>query len=75
MRVLVKILVDLFTSLRLTVLLLALAMILILLATLDQVNLGIWAVQEKYFHSFIVLTRLPGSEIPIPIFPGGYFIG
>ena len=26
----------------------------ILAATLDQVNLGIWAVQEKYFRTFVV---------------------
>lgn len=65
--------VKFFVSLQLTVVLLALSMILIFVATLDQVNLGIWAVQEKYFRTFIVLWYVNG--IPIPVFPGGYFIG
>ena len=38
---------NFFVSMRLTVVLLVLSMILIFIATLDQVNLGIWAVQEK----------------------------
>lgn len=65
--------VKFFTSLRLTVVLLALSIILIFAATLDQVNLGIWAVQEKYFRAFIVLWDVKG--FPVPVFPGGYFIG
>jgi len=65
--------VKFFVSLQLTVVLLALSMILVFVATLDQVNLGIWAVQEKYFRSFVVLWNVNG--IPIPVFPGGYFIG
>jgi hypothetical protein len=64
---------DFFVSLKLTVVLLALGMVLIFGATLDQVNLGVWAVQEKYFHSFFVLWRV--GDIPVPVFPGGYFIG
>lgn len=65
--------VKFFTSLRVTVVLLALSIILIFAATLDQVNLGIWAVQEKYFRAFVVLWTYKG--FPIPVFPGGYFIG
>ena len=64
---------NFFVSMRLTVVLLVLSMILIFIATLDQVNLGIWAVQEKYFRSFFVLWRI--REVPIPVFPGGYLIG
>ncbi len=64
---------KLFISLKLTIVLLALSMVLIFAATLDQVNLGIWAVQEKYFRTFIVLWDIRG--IPVPVFPGGYFIG
>ena len=66
---------DFFVSLQLTVVLLILSLLLVFVATLDQVNLGIWAVQEKYFRSFFVLWRLPNTDIPIPVFPGGYFIG
>jgi hypothetical protein len=65
--------VKFFTSLQVTVILLALSIILIFAATLDQVNLGIWAVQEKYFRTFVVLWDIKG--FPVPVFPGGYFIG
>jgi len=62
-----------FVSLHLTVALLILSMLLVFVATIDQVNLGIWAVQEKYFRSFFVLARF--GNVPVPVFPGGYFIG
>jgi hypothetical protein len=64
---------DFFVSLKLTVVLISLSIVLVFVATLDQVNLGIWAVQEKYFRSFFVLHRL--GDIPVPVFPGGYLIG
>jgi hypothetical protein len=65
---------DFFVSLKLTVVLLVLGLVLIFAATLDQVNLGIWAVQEKYFRSFYVLAK-PFGDFPLPVFPGGYLIG
>jgi hypothetical protein len=64
---------DFFVSLRLTVALLVFGMLLVFAATLDQVNLGIWAVQEKYFRSFIVYGRF--GSFAVPMFPGGYLIG
>lgn len=64
-----------FTSLQLTVVLIVLSIVLVLAATLDQVNLGLLAVQEKYFRAFIVFGRLPNTEIAVPMFPGGYLIG
>jgi len=64
---------DFFVSLRLTVVLLVLGLVLVFAATIDQVHLGIWAVQEKWFRSFFVLGRL--GNIPFPIFPGGYLLG
>ncbi len=75
MREYLKALVDLFTSLKLTVVLLVLSMVLVFIATLAQVDLGVWAVQQKYFHSLFVMTLIPGTHIPVPVFPGGYFIG
>lgn len=60
-------------SLRLTVVLLGLAMILVFAATLDQVELGIWSVQEKYFRSFVVYAAV--GPLTVPVFPGGYAIG
>jgi len=66
---------DFFVSLKLTVVLLALSIVLIFWATLAQVQLGIWGVQQKFFHAFFVLEKIPGTEIPAPVFPGGYIIG
>jgi hypothetical protein len=64
---------DILVSLKLSVALLTFGMILIFAATLDQVNLGIWVVQQKYFHSFVVYA--PVGRFAVPIFPGGYLIG
>ena len=64
-----------FVSLQLTVALLILSLILVFVATLDQVNLGIWAVQAKYFRSFAVLWHVPNTNYSLPVFPGGYLIG
>ena len=64
---------DFFVSLKLTIVLLALSIVLVFVATLDQVNLGIWAVQQKYFHSLFVLWNV--GDVPVPVFPGGYLIG
>jgi hypothetical protein len=64
---------DFIVSLKLTVALLVLGMVLVFLATLDQTNLGIWGIQQKWFHSFVVFHPL--GDFAIPIFPGGYAIG
>jgi ABC-type transport system involved in cytochrome c biogenesis permease subunit len=66
---------DFFVSLKLTVVLLALSITLVFWATLGQADLGVWGVQQKFFHSLFVLEHFRGSDIPIPVFPGGYFIG
>ena len=66
---------DFFVSLKLTVVLLTLSIILIFWATLAQVQLGIWGVQEKFFHTLFVLGKIPGTDLPVPVFPGGYFLG
>ena len=71
-------------SLKLTVILFALAMFLIFAGTLAQQNEGNWAVVSKYFRSTVVMipirifpqvlypdTKVPGS---FP-FPGGFVIG
>lgn len=75
MHAVVRQLRDFFVSLRLTVALLVLSMILIFWGTLAQVQLGIWVVQQKFFHSFVVFQEIPGTGIALPVFPGGYFIG
>ena len=71
-----------FASLRLTVALFAMAMVLIFAGTLAQVHQGIWGVMGQYFRSFVVMiefqlfvptemARLPG-RFP---FPGGFTVG
>lgn len=64
---------DTLVSLKFTVILLVFGMLLVFAATIDQVNLGIWAVQQKYFRSFIVYSQV--GSIAVPVFPGGYLIG
>ncbi len=66
---------DTLASLQLTVALLSLSLVMIFVATLDQVHLGVWGVQQKYFHSFFVMSKVPGTEILMPVFPGGYLLG
>ena len=62
-----------FVSLQLSVVLLVFGMILVFAATLDQVNLGIWAVQEKYFRSFIIYAK--AGSVAVAVLQGGYTIG
>jgi hypothetical protein len=65
--------VRFFVSLRLTVVLLVLSILLVFFATLDQVHLGVWGIQHKWFFTFVVVQTVNG--LPVPVFPGGYFIG
>ena len=67
-------LVDILTSLKLTVLCLSLALGLVFIGTLAQVNLGLYIVQEQYFGSYIAWPIIPGTNIKFP-YPGGYLIG
>jgi hypothetical protein len=68
-------LVRVFTSLRLTVVLLALGIILVFWGTIAQVHLGLYKAQNEFFRSFFVFWQPTGSNIRIPIFPGGYMVG
>ena len=68
-------LIDLFTSLKLTIACLAAGMVLIFAGTLAQVNLGIWEAQQRYFQSLFVWWPAQGNGFRIPIFPGGHLIG
>lgn len=75
MKDLVKGTFRLISSLQLTILCLVTGMVLIFFGTLDQVQLGIWAAQAKYFRSFIVYWSPPGGGWSVPIMPGGYLLG
>ncbi|MSU23382.1 MAG: ResB protein required for cytochrome C biosynthesis [Opitutus sp.] len=63
---------DVFVSLKLTVVLLALSLILVFASTLAQVDLGIYAVQEEFYRSFVAIWRVGGLALPLP---GGYLVG
>ncbi|MAV39435.1 MAG: ResB protein required for cytochrome C biosynthesis [Puniceicoccaceae bacterium] len=75
-------LLNLFSSLKLTVILLTLSLVLIFFGTLDQVEFGIWETQKRYFESFFVVWSYPehataGSYLQwlkLPL-PGGYLLG
>ena len=71
-----------FANLRITLTLLSFSMILIFVATLEQVRIGIRGAQAEFFESMYGIWYYPtqfwGGEyfdsIPIPI-PGGYLLG
>ena len=67
--------VDLFTSLKLTIVCLAAGMALIFAGTLAQVHLGIHEAQQRYFQSMLVWWPPEGHGFRIPVFPGGHLIG
>jgi len=67
--------VKIFTSLRLTVVLLALGLVLVFWGTLAQVNLGLYKAQNEFFRSFFIFWQPKGSGLKLPVFPGGYLIG
>lgn len=70
-----KNIVALFTSLKLTVVLLAFAIILVFIGTLAQADEGLYGAQAHYFKQWIVIgADLFGHKIPL-ILPGGYLIG
>ncbi len=63
---------DFIVSLKLTVVLLALGLLLVFAATLAQVDLGIWDVQENFFRSFVAIWHVGRIYLPLP---GGYLVG
>src|SRR5438270_10827541 len=68
-------LIELITSLKLTIVCLAAGMALIFAGTLAQVHLGIHEAQQRYFQSFFVWWPPEGGGLKFPIFPGGHLIG
>ncbi len=68
-------LIKFFCSLRLTVVLLALGLILVFWGTLAQVKLGLYQAQDLFFRSVFIYWSPEGSNLKIPIFPGGYLVG
>ncbi len=68
-------LIDTLASLKLTVFLLVLSMVLVLLGTLEQVHWGVWHVQKVYFSSWLCFYPMdPTAALRIPL-PAGFTIG
>jgi ResB-like family len=63
------------TSLKLTICCLACAMVLVFVGTLDQVHIGVYEAENRYFKSLFLFFTLPGTQLRIPWFPGGYIVG
>jgi hypothetical protein len=63
------------TSLKLTIFCLACAMMLVLLGTLDQIHIGVYEAENRYFKSLFLFWTPPNTELRIPWFPGGYIVG
>ncbi|MCU0771158.1 MAG: cytochrome c biogenesis protein ResB [Verrucomicrobia bacterium] len=68
-------LIDFFSSLRLTVVCLVLALVLVFVGTVAQVELGLYQAQNDFFRRFFVYWAPGDSGIRIPVFPGGYLVG
>lgn len=67
--------VKFFVSLRLTVVLLAFAIILVFVGTVAQADEGLYQAQARYFKQWLVIgINLFGHKVPV-ILPGGYLIG
>jgi ResB-like family len=66
---------DVLTSMPLTIILLALLMVLVLLCTFAQINLGTLGAVNTYMRSMIVWWNPQGMSISLPVFPGGALVG
>jgi hypothetical protein len=70
-----KKIVGFFTSLKLTVVLLAFAIVLVFIGTVAQADEGLYGAQAHYFKQWLVLgAHMFGHKIPL-ILPGGYLLG
>ncbi|MEQ1861574.1 MAG: cytochrome c biogenesis protein ResB [Chthoniobacteraceae bacterium] len=66
---------KIFTSLRLTVILLGFCVVLVFLGTLAQIDEGLYGALARWFRSYFVLRRAGDPLYVPPIFPGGYLLG
>ena len=64
-----------FTSLKLTVVLLALGIVLVFVGTVAQADEGLYQAQARYFkHWWVFGITFFGHHVPLPL-PGGYLLG
>jgi hypothetical protein len=72
---LIKKIVELFTSLKLTVALLAFSVVLVFVGTIAQADEGLYGAQAHYFKQWLVVgANFFGHKIPL-LLPGGYLLG
>src|SRR5439155_4117435 len=67
--------VKLFTSLKLTVVLLGAGLLLVFIGTLAQVDEGLYMAQTRYFKSWYIWAPTVFSTRLAIVFPDGYLIG
>jgi hypothetical protein len=67
--------IQIFSSLRLTVTCLVLGCVIVFWGTLAQVQIGLYRAQSEIFRSYLIYWQPAGAHWKIPIFPGGYLIG
>lgn len=75
MSIIIRRIFDLVSSLKLTIVCLAAALVLVFVGTLAQVNFAIHDVQQRYFQSLFVWWPATPEGFHIPVFPGGHLIG
>ncbi len=68
-------LVEILSSLKLTIFCFVLLIILVFACTLAQVQLGTHLAAEKYIRSFLMWWTPEGASFSIPVFPGGGLVG
>jgi len=66
---------KILSSLKLTVVCLGIAIVLVFIGTLAQVDEGLYQAQTRYFRSFLIYWSPAGADWKIPVFPGGYLLG
>jgi hypothetical protein len=69
------VLLDIISSLRLTVVFLALSVLLVFIGTVAQVDEGLYNAQHRYFRSVFIWWGPQGANWRMPVFPGGYLVG
>jgi len=68
-------LLGVLTSLKTSIVCLALLMVLVVACTLAQVNLGTLGAVNLYIRSFFVWWQVPGTGWSVAVFPGGALVG
>jgi ResB-like family protein len=66
---------DAVTSLKLTIVCLAVLMVLVVACTLAQVQLGTLGAVETFMRTWLVWWNVPGTRLSLPVFPGGALVG